>query len=100
MCGLSGVGKREDLNAAAISTAASQPRYRWLGALPHAAARKHLAQASLLVLPSRMEGGANVIAEAIRGGVPVLASDIPGNRGMLSQDYAGLFPVGDAAKLA
>lgn len=91
---------REDLNAAAISTAASQPRYRWLGALPHAAARDHLAQASLLALPSRMEGGANVIAEAIRSGVPVVASDIPGNRGMLGQDYAGLFPVGDAAKLA
>ena len=91
---------REDLHAAAISTAASQPRYRWLGALPHAAAREHLAQASLLVLPSRMEGGANVIAEAIRSGIPVVASDIPGNRGMLGQDYAGLFPVGDAAKLA
>jgi glycosyltransferase involved in cell wall biosynthesis len=30
----------------------------------------------------------------------VLASDISGNRGMLGEDYAGYFPVGDAAALA
>ena len=47
-----------------------------------------------------MEGGANVIIEAVTSAVPVLASDISGNRGMLGEDYAGYFPVGDSAALA
>jgi hypothetical protein len=53
-----------------------------------------------MVLASHMEGGANVIIEAVCAGVPVLASDIGGNRGMLGDDYAGYFPPGDAAALA
>jgi glycosyltransferase involved in cell wall biosynthesis len=44
-----------------------------------------------MVLASHMEGGANVIIEAVCAGVPVLASDIGGNRGMLGDDYAGYF---------
>jgi len=47
-----------------------------------------------------MEGGANVICEAVAAGTPVLASDIPGNVGMLGEDYAGTFPTGDEAALA
>ena len=47
-----------------------------------------------------MEGGANVIIEAVTSGVPVLASDISGNRGMLGDDYEGYFAPGDAAALA
>jgi glycosyltransferase involved in cell wall biosynthesis len=47
-----------------------------------------------------MEGGANVLIEAVTSGVPVLGSDIPGNRGMLGADYPGWFPVGGAARLA
>ena len=47
-----------------------------------------------------MEGGAHVIMEAICSGVPVIASRIAGNIGMLGEDYAGLFPVGDAQALA
>jgi putative glycosyltransferase (TIGR04348 family) len=74
--------------------------YRWLGALPHDATRTLLRQSRLLVLPSIMEGGANVIVEAVTSGVPVLASDISGNRGMLGAGYSGYFPVGDAAALA
>jgi len=38
--------------------------------------------------------------EAICSGVPVIASRIAGNVGMLGEDYAGLFPVGDATALA
>jgi glycosyltransferase involved in cell wall biosynthesis len=53
-----------------------------------------------MAICSRMEGGANVIIEAVTSGVPVLASDISGNRGMLGEDYAGFFPPGDAAALA
>lgn len=76
------------------------PRWRWLGPLEHGPARRLIADAHLLVLSSRMEGGANVIVEAVMADTPVLASDIPGNRGMLGEDYVGYFPPGDAAALA
>ncbi|HEV8690204.1 MAG TPA: selenoneine biosynthesis selenosugar synthase SenB [Ideonella sp.] len=76
------------------------PRYRWLGALAHAQARQRIQAAHVLVHPSRMEGGAHVVIEAVRSGTPVLASRIDGNLGLLGEDYDGYFPVGDAAALA
>lgn len=76
------------------------PQYRWLGNLSHAETRQRLKRSRLMVITSKMEGGANVIIEAITSGVPVLASDISGNRGMLGEDYAGYFPPGDRLKLA
>ncbi|QOY96145.1 TIGR04348 family glycosyltransferase [Massilia sp. UMI-21] len=88
------------LGQAAMQAQAANPRYRWLGALPHAAARQRLKRCRAMAITSRMEGGANVIIEAVTSGVPVLASDIGGNRGMLGEDYAGYFPAGDAAALA
>jgi len=88
------------LGAAAATAQAANPRYRWLGALPHAAARQRLKRCHALVIASTMEGGANVIIEALTCGVPVLASDISGNRGMLGEDYAGYFAPGDAGALA
>ncbi|SMP75868.1 selenoneine biosynthesis selenosugar synthase SenB [Noviherbaspirillum suwonense] len=90
----------DSLGRQAEDTAARCPAYRWLGALAHDAARALLRGSRLLAVPSLMEGGANVIAEALASGVPVLASDISGNRGMLGADYAGYFPAGDAAALA
>lgn len=89
-----------DLARQAEATAAQCAAYRWLGNLPHADTRDLLHKSRLLAVPSLMEGGANVIIEAVMSGVPVLASDISGNRGMLGADYAGYFPVGDAAALA
>ena len=88
------------LGAAAQALAARQPRYRWLGALPHAAVRRHIQQAHVLVHASRMEGGAHVVIEALRSGTPVVASRIDGNLGLLGSDYTGAFPVGDDAALA
>ncbi len=78
----------------------SEPRYRWLGGLPHARALAWLARSHVLVVSSRMEGGANVIAEAARIGTPVLASDVPGNIGMLGRGYPGYFSLGDERALA
>lgn len=89
-----------ELGEAARREQAANPRYRWLGALPHMAARRRLARCHAMVIASHMEGGANVIIEAVTCGVPVLASDIKGNRGMLGEDYAGYFPAGDARRLA
>lgn len=88
------------LGQAALATQAATPRYHWLGALSHAATRQRLKRCRLMALTSHMEGGANVIIEAVTSGVPVLASDIGGNRGMLGADYAGYFAPGDAAALA
>ncbi len=76
------------------------PRYAWLGELPHQATLHWLSSSSVMVISSRMEGGAHVVSEAISAGVPVLASDIPGNRGLLGADYPGRFAVGDDAALA
>ena len=89
-----------ELGAAAAATMASTPRYHWLGALPHGATRQRLKRSHAMAISSRMEGGANVIIEAVTSGVPVLASDISGNRGMLGDDYLGYFPLGDSAALA
>ena len=75
-------------------------RYRWLGNLPHWQATKKLAQSHVMVISSRMEGGANVICEALAADVPVIASDIAGNLGMLGSDYPGYYPCGDEHELA
>ena len=88
------------LGEQALQTMMSCARYRWLGNQPHAAARRWIARAQALVHMSRMEGGANVIIEAVRSAVPVLASRIDGNVGLLGRDYAGYFEAGDAAALA
>jgi len=95
-----GAALEPDLADAARATQSATPRYRWLGALPHFAARRRLRRCRAMVIASRMEGGANVIIEAVTSGVPVLASDIDGNRGMLGAGYAGYFPPGDAQALA
>jgi putative glycosyltransferase (TIGR04348 family) len=77
-----------------------EPRYRWLGSLPHGRALQHIARSHALVVSSRMEGGANVIAEAARIGTPVLASRVSGNLGMLGASYPGYYRLGDEKALA
>ncbi len=88
------------LGAQATNTQAEFPRYSWIGELPHAETRERLRNSYAMVIASRMEGGANVIIEAVTCGVPVLASDISGNRGMLGEDYGGYFRTGDSRALA
>jgi glycosyltransferase involved in cell wall biosynthesis len=86
--------------AEAHAWARKEPRYRWLGGMPHARALGWIGRSHVLVVSSLMEGGANVIAEAARIGTPVLASRMPGNIGMLGRRYPGYFPVGDEKALA
>ncbi len=88
------------LAAQAKALMAHDPRYRWLDGQPHWRALGWLGRSHLMVISSRMEGGANVIAEAVCAGVPVLASAIPGNIGMLGSDYPGYYPLGDETALA
>jgi glycosyltransferase involved in cell wall biosynthesis len=75
-------------------------RYEWLGEVSHADALKVLSNSCLMVISSRMEGGAHVVSEAIALGIPVIASDIPGNRGLLGEDYPAYYPVADEKALA
>jgi putative glycosyltransferase (TIGR04348 family) len=75
-------------------------RYQWIGEVSHADALRVLSQSRLMVISSRMEGGAHVVSEAIALGIPVIASDIPGNRGLLGEDYPAYYPVGDEGALA
>lgn len=79
---------------------AENPRYRWLGELPHSRVRNRLARCRLMVISSIMEGGANVVSEALAADVPVIASDIDGNVGMLGAGYAGYYPCGNERALA
>lgn len=88
------------LGQAAQLAAGSCPQYRWLGGLAHAQTRSRIQRAHVLVHPSKMEGGAHVILEAVQSGTPVLASRIDGNVGMLGSRYAGYFALGDDAALA
>ncbi len=78
----------------------NDPRYHWVGELPHWKSMRLLSRSNAMVISSRMEGGAHVVSEAIAIGVPVIASDIPGNRGLLGEDYPAYFPVGDHRCLA
>lgn len=89
-----GAALSPDMAEQARAEAAANPRYRWLGDLPRWQALRVLARSRLLVLTSKMEGGANAISEAIAAGVPVLASHIAGSVGLLGADYPGYFPVG------
>jgi putative glycosyltransferase (TIGR04348 family) len=84
----------------ALAEQARNPRYHWLGPLSRGRTRRLIAQSQILVLSSRLEGGANVISEAVVDGVPIIASHIPGSVGLLGEDYPGYFPVGDTRALA
>lgn len=75
-------------------------RYRWLGEQSRSRTLANLAQSQLCVISSRLEGGANVMSEAIVASVPILASRIAGNVGILGNDYPGLFTAGDSKQLA
>lgn len=95
-----GAALDDALGAEAAALAAVCRHYRWLGAVSHSQARERIHAAHVLVHPSRLEGGAHVVTEAIRSGTPVLASRIDGNVGLLGDGYDGYFPVGDGLALA
>ena len=94
-----GMAHTAEWAAAATAEMAANPRYRWHGEVSHARIRRAYASAHLLALPSRMEGGANVISEAVVAGLPVVASRIPGSVGLLGDEYAGYYPVEDTDAL-
>lgn len=80
--------------------AQANPRFRWLDEIDPTAVQSLMTTSQVMVISSRMEGGANVVSEACRAGLPIIASDIPGNRGLLGDSYSGYFPVEDDKALA
>ncbi len=94
-----GAALSQEMTEEAQAEQLSNPRYRWLGDLPPSEALRLLARSRLLALTSRLEGGANVVSEALAASVPVIASRIPGSIGLLGADYPGYFPVEDTAAL-
>jgi len=88
------------LGRAARDLAAADPRVQWQGPRDHPWTRQAIKRAHLLINSSRMEGGANVVVEAITSRTAVLATRMSGNVGMLGDDYPAYFTVGDAAGLA
>ena len=86
--------------AMAAEEMAENPRYEWRGEVSGAEVSRLLSRARLMVLSSVMEGGANVISEAVVAGTPILASRIDGSVGLLGPDYPGYFATGDTQGLA
>ncbi len=74
-------------------------RYLWRGEVDAWRVRQEFVKTHLMVLSSIVEGGANVISEAIVAGVPIIASKIDGNVGLLGKDYPGYYPPKDTEAL-
>ncbi len=89
----------EEMARRARSEMATNPRYRWLGDLPRWQVRRLMAKSHVLVHSSEMEGGANVMSEAVVAGLPVVSTRISGSIGMLGADHPAYFEVGDTAGL-
>ena len=75
------------------------PRYHWVGEVAHWQVRRALSRCRLMTLTSVMEGGPNVLSEAVVAGVPVISSNVDGAVGVLGESYPGYFPVGDTEEL-
>ena len=95
-----GMAMSEEMETIALQATKQHARYTWQGMVSHQATLRTLARSHVMVISSRMEGGAHVVSEAIAAGVPVLASKIAGNCGLLGKDYLGYFPVGNEKTLA
>jgi GT2 family glycosyltransferase/glycosyltransferase involved in cell wall biosynthesis len=81
--------------------AASTPGARLLGLLPHADALARLAEADLLILPSRDEVLPVAILEAMAAGKAIVASAVGGIPAALAHGREALiFPAGDHRALA
>ena len=94
-------GRARDRNWAepARREMAGNRRYRWLGEVPGWRVRRLYARTHAMVISSVMEGGPNVVSEAVVAGLPVIASRIPGNVGLLGPDHPGYFPAEDTEAL-
>ncbi len=95
-----GAALSEAMGQRAERESRENPRYRWLGELPPDEARALIANSRALILCSVLEGGANVVTEAIAARTPVICSRVAGSMGLLGAHYGGFFEVGDTEEAA
>ncbi len=90
-----------ETQAAGLRAAGLNSEVRFLGWLDPAALPAAYASASLLLLPSYVEGHSNVILEALASGLPCVASGVPGIRETITDGREGiLIPPRDPEALA
>ncbi|MGO8705402.1 MAG: glycosyltransferase family 4 protein [Candidatus Brocadiia bacterium] len=79
-----------EAQAMALRAAGLNSEVRFLGWLDPAALPAAYQSASLLLLPSYVEGHSNVILEALASGLPCVASDVPGIRETITDGREGI----------
>ena len=94
-----GAALTPEIEQRAISETHRNTRYNWRGEVPRWRARQLIARSKLLVVTSKLEGGANVVSEALVADTPVISSRISGSIGLLGDDYPGYFDVGNTRQL-
>ncbi len=72
-----------------VERAGLSDQVTFLGILPHRDALRRLAQARVMIFPSRWEGLPVSIIEAMHRGIPVVCSDIPGNNELITDGATG-----------
>jgi glycosyltransferase involved in cell wall biosynthesis len=93
------VGSRGDLGH--LLDSRQDGRITFLGPRPQSELAMELRRADLLVLPSRNDSYAMVVAEALASGLAVLISEMVGARDLVTEGKTGwIVPVEDAAALA
>ncbi len=84
-----------------IRSAGARSEVRFLGWIEQSAVRRMYESASLLLLPSVVEGHPNVVLEAMAMGLPCVVSDAAGTREVLVNGREGiLVPHGNEEELA
>ncbi len=79
---------------------AANPRYEWRGDVTPNAVQQCFATSHAMAITSVMEGGANVVSEAIVADLPVLASRIAGNVGLLGHDHPAYYEAQNTSELS
>jgi len=74
-------------------------RYHFLGPFSYEKTQQAIASANLVCISSRLEGGSNVLCEALAIGTPVITTSIPSLVATLGENYPGYFSVADTETL-
>lgn len=92
---------RAELEKAAAETHVRRSHVEFAGWLEREALRAAYGRASLLILPSLVEGNPNVVLEAMAMGAPCIGTDAPGIRDLICDGVDGfLTPPSDPAAIA
>lgn len=75
------------------------PRYHYLGGFSYEKTLQAIAEANLISITSRLEGGSNVLCEALASKTPVITTNIPSLVATLGEEYPGYFSVADTETL-